>query len=54
MRHSVTTMSQNQNGSAWSDDVNSPSKKKFKTQPSTGKVMCTVLKGEGEREGKRE
>ena len=43
MRHGITTTSQRQNGSTWSGDMNSPSKKKFKLQPSVGKVMCTAF-----------
>lgn len=47
-RDDVTTVSQHQNSSSWSGDVNSPSKKKFKMQTSVGKVMCTAF---GDRKG---
>ena len=42
IRCGIATMSPRQNSSLGSDDVNSPSKEKFKTQSSVGKVMCTV------------
>jgi len=45
-RCGITTTNQSQRGSLWSGDVNSPSKKKFKTQSSAGRVMCTIF---GER-----
>ena len=42
-RHDVTTTNQSQNSSPWSGNVwIRPSKNKFNTQPSEGKVMCTV------------
>jgi hypothetical protein len=31
------------NGSQWSGNKNSPTKKKFKTKHSAGKVICTVF-----------
>jgi len=43
IRCGVTSMSYSQNGSPQSGDVNSPSKKKFKTQPSAGIVLCLVI-----------
>ena len=43
IRCGVTSMSYSQNGSPQSGDVNSPSKKKFKTQPSAGIVLCLVF-----------
>ena len=42
-RCGVTSRSQSPNDSPWNGDVNSPSNKKFKTQPSVGKMMCTVF-----------
>ena len=42
-RRGVTTTVQSQNGSLWCGDVNFPSEKKFRTQPSVGKKMCSVL-----------
>ena len=43
MRPFVMSMSQSQNGSPWSGDVNSVSKKKLKMQPAVGKLTCTAF-----------
>ena len=43
MIHGVIVTSQNQIGSPWKGDVNSPSKKKFKTQPSVSRVVGSVF-----------
>ena len=43
MRHSITTMSWNQNSSPWSGNMNFLLKKKFKIQPSAGRMICTVF-----------
>jgi len=43
MRHGIITSNLRQNGSSWSGDVNSPSKKCSRCSPSAGKVMCTVF-----------
>jgi len=43
-RCGVTTMIRSQDCSPWSGNVNSPSNKKFKTQPSAAEVMCTVFR----------
>ena len=43
MRHGVTTVGLSQNGSPWSTNASSPSKRTFKVQPSVGKVVPAVV-----------
>lgn len=43
MRRGDTTVGLSQNGSPWSANASSPSKRTFKVQPSVGKVMPAVV-----------